>query len=150
MNEQKKYTNEWNWTKQTKDKSRYWWIIISLQRKTSPYVSFQVLVVFLNGGHTKSPDRPSVPLNLATKNLRIKGVDIFAVGIPEVSGVDYNELSDIVTKPENAMTAKKYEEAAILAEDVAKMACGKWTKFSPHSFTLALLVTAKEMNHGVF
>jgi len=81
--------------------------------------------MFLNGRHTKSPDQPSTPLSLATKDLRIKDVDIFAVGIPNVSDVDFNELSDIVTKPENAMTAKTYDEAHILAEDVAKMACGK-------------------------
>lgn len=81
--------------------------------------------MFLNGRHTTRPDQPSFPLNLATKNLRIKDVDVFAVGIPNVSDVDYDELSDIVSKPENAMTAKTYEEAHILAEDVAKMACGE-------------------------
>lgn len=81
--------------------------------------------MFLNGRHTKRPDQPSTPLNLATKDLRIKDVDIFAVGIPKVSDVDVNELSDIATAPENAMTAKTYNDAHVLAEDVAKMACGR-------------------------
>jgi hypothetical protein len=85
---------------------------------------YQVLVVFVAG---KQSAGPSIPLNQATRGLRLKGVDIFAIAVPSVADIDENDLYEIATKSENVMTAKTYRESVNLAEDVSKMACGRFT-----------------------
>lgn len=78
--------------------------------------------MFLAG---KQSPGPSISLREATTGLRLKAVDIFSIAVPNVADVDENDLYEIATSTENVMTSKTYRESVTLAEDVAKMACGR-------------------------
>ena len=86
-------------------------------------IVFQFLIVFTAGKQTT--DQGSFrPLNEASKPLRDKGIEIYVVGVGSDEEIDVNELIQIAGKKENVLTTDRFEDLVILAEDIAKVACG--------------------------
>lgn len=66
-----------------------------------------------------------IRLNETSELLRNKSVEIFVVGVGFKENIDISELIQISGKPENVLTSEKFENLVILAEDLAKVVCGK-------------------------
>lgn len=87
------------------------------------FIVFQFLIVFTAGKQTT--DQGSfTSLSEASKPLRDKGIEIYVVGVGSQEEIDVNELIQIAGKEENVLTTDRFEELVILAEDIAKVACG--------------------------
>ncbi|XP_032222126.1 matrilin-4 [Nematostella vectensis] len=82
----------------------------------------RVLVVVVGGRQTRN----GFPVNLrqVARPLRLKRVDMFAVGVPQLAEIDDEDLIQMASKPENVMTAKTFAESVSLVEEIAKLACG--------------------------
>lgn len=83
------------------------------------------IIVVLIAGKQITENGSFIPLNETSKLLRNKGVEIFVVGVGFKENIDISELIQISGKPENVLTSEKFENLVILAEDLAKVVCGK-------------------------
>lgn len=83
------------------------------------------IIVVLIAGKQITENGSFIPLNETSKLLRNKSVEIFVVGVGFKENIDISELIQISGKPENVLTSEKFENLVILAEDLAKVVCGK-------------------------
>ena len=83
------------------------------------------IIVVLIAGKQITENGSFIPLNETSKLLRNKSVKIFVVGVGFKENIDISELIQISGKPENVLTSEKFENLVILAEDLAKVVCGK-------------------------
>ena len=103
-------------------------LIRSSISKCISYIPLQVLIVLTAGKQTTNQGS-FTPLREASKPLQDKGIEIYVVGIGSNKEMDVNEMTQIAGKQENVLTTERFEELAILAEEVSKVACGKrWCK----------------------
>lgn len=79
----------------------------------------------LTTGKQTTENGSFIPLNQALELLRGKRVEIFVVGVGSKENIDISELIQISRKQENVLTSQKFENLVILAEDLAKVVCGK-------------------------
>ena len=83
------------------------------------------IIVVLIAGKQITENGSFIPLNETSKLLRNKSVEIFVVGVGFKENIDISELIQVSGKPENVLTSEKFENLVILAEDLAKVVCGK-------------------------
>ncbi|KAK2564857.1 Collagen alpha-1(XIV) chain, partial [Acropora cervicornis] len=87
----------------------------------------KIIVVLIAGKQTSQTTENDsfIRLNETSELLRNKSVEIFVVGVGFKENIDISELIQISGKPENVLTSEKFENLVILAEDLAKVVCGK-------------------------
>ena len=84
----------------------------------------QIAIVITDGQQTT--DRgPFVPLSEASRGLKDKNVELFALGIG--SGVDQGQLREVASSSNNVFTAKGFEGLKPVAKTIVQSACpGMW------------------------
>ena len=89
--------------------------------------SQQVAVVITDGEQTTT--KAYTPLNIASKRIKDKGVEVFALGVG--GGVKVDQLRQIASSNDNVFTSPSFEELLSVVKPIVEKSCPSKGTSSP-------------------
>ena len=90
----------------------------TIQRNVN-FNSQQVAIVITDGEQTTTKEY--TPLNIASKRIKDKGVEVFALGVG--GGVNVDQLREIASSNDNVFTSPSFEELVNVVKPIVEKSC---------------------------